>query len=589
MLSILAAWEFTGAAFSPLARECIMRRLLLLIGCISLSCVAVADDRPNVLLICVDDLKPTLGCYGDAQAITPNIDRLARRGVLFNSAYCNQAVCSPSRNSLITGLRPQTLGIYDLGTHFRLAAPNVTTLPQHFKNHGYESQGLGKILHTGHGNTDDASSWSVPSWRPKAPTYVLAESRAALKKDKSGKVRGPATEAADVPDETYSDGQIAREAVSRLEAASDTPDEPFFLAVGFLKPHLPFVAPQKYWDLHDPQTLPMPTVQQPPQDAPSYAPTNYGELRNYSDMTGRDANEEATTRHLIHGYYAATSYTDAQVGKVLDAVDDLGLAKNTIIVLWGDHGWHLGDHGMWCKHTNYEQAARIPLIVVAPGAAEAATTDAMIETVDIFPTLCELAGIEAPKEGDGTSFSKCLHDPSAAGRPYVTHVYPRGGKLGRAIRDPRYRMVQWKDVGQQSTSSGEEDVDYELYDYVADPLETQNLAATRPQILASMQAKLAKQAAPKPQLKKVTKASQTNSNKASPSNRKPFDRSAAFKKRDVDQDGYLTHEEFINGQPEPEAAAKRFPKFDKNGDGKLSAEEYVGDSRTVPSDSSRSR
>ncbi len=164
-------------------------------------------------------------------------------------------------------------------------------------------------------------------------------------------------------------------------------------------------------------------------------------------MTGRDVNEESTTRHLIHGYYAATSYMDAQLGKVFDAVDDLGLQKNTIIVFWGDHGWHLGDHGMWCKHTNYEQAARIPVIVVAPGLAQDEKTEAMIETVDIFPTLCDLAGIESPKEGDGISFAKVIHEPSATGRSHVTHVYPRGKKLGRAIRDSRYRMVQWRDIG----------------------------------------------------------------------------------------------------------------------------------------------
>ncbi|TWU16621.1 Arylsulfatase [Allorhodopirellula heiligendammensis] len=575
MLTTVAAREFTGGAFPQLVYEWIMHRLLLLIGCLFSSSVTVIAEQPNVLLICVDDLKPTLGCYGDAHAVTPNIDRLARRGVLFRSAYCNQAVCSPSRNSLITGLRPQTLGIYDLPTNFRIAAPHVTTLPQHFVNHGYEAQGLGKILHVGHGNTDDAKSWSVPFWRPKAPSYVLEESLAGLKKDKSGKVRGPATEAAAVSDETYSDGKIAREAVARLTVASQTPAKPFFIAVGFLKPHLPFVAPQQYWDLHDPQTLPMPTLHQPPKDAPSYAPTSYGELRNYADMFGRDANEQATTRHLIHGYYAATSYMDAQVGKVLDAVDDLGLAENTIIVFWGDHGWHLGDHGMWCKHTNYEQAARIPVIVVAPGAVQAASTPAMIETVDIFPTLCELAGIDAPDEGDGVSFSQVLDDPESDARPYVTHVYPRGKRLGRAIRDPRYRMVEWKNFSEPSAASEQAEVEYELYDYVADPQETQNLAAQRPEILASMQAELAKQAVPKPQVKAPAKAAAKKAGKATEKDRKPFDRDAAFKKRDSNHDGYLTLTEFLSPQPNDEAAAKRFPKFDKNEDGKLSAEEYV--------------
>lgn len=576
-LKELVALEFTNAAFRPLARECTMRGLWLLIGCVCCSLGADAADRHNVLLICVDDLKPTIGCYGDRHAVTPNIDRLASRGVLFSSAYCNQAVCSPSRNSLMTGRRPQTLGIYDLATHFRLAAPDVTTLPQHFMNHGYSAQGLGKILHVGHGNTDDSRSWSQPHWRPQAPAYVLAESLAGRKKDKSGKVRGPATEAADVSDETYGDGQIAREAITRLEVASQTPGQPFFLAVGFLKPHLPFVVPQRYWDLHDPQVIPMPNVHEPPRDAPDYAPTSYGELRNYSDMTGVDVNDEATTRHLIHGYYAATSYMDAQVGKVLTAIDDLGLAQNTVIVFWGDHGWHLGDHGMWCKHTNYEQATRIPVIVAAPGAAQGATTSAMIETVDIFPTLCDLAGIDAPTGGDGVSFSKVMQDPGLAGRPYVTHVYPRGKKLGRAIRDPRYRMVQWKNFQGPSASDDQTEVEYELYDYVDDPLETRNLARQRPEILASMQVELGKQPAPKPQVIKATKDSQKQPGKANSRQRRPFDRKAAFQKRDVNDDGYLTLEEFLKSQPDAEAAALRFPSFDKNQDGRLSAEEYIGE------------
>ncbi len=548
-----------------------------------LSTAASAADRPNVLLICVDDLKPTLGCYGDDQAVTPNIDRLADRGVLFLSAYCNQAVCSPSRNSLMTGMRPQTLGVYDLATHFRRAAPDVTTMTQHFLNHGYDAQGLGKILHVGHGNIDDKASWSTASWRPKSPGYALPSSRSAMTKDKSGKVRGPATESADVPDEFYADGEIAREAITRLGSASQAKDKPFFLAVGFMKPHLPFVAPKKYWDLHKPESLPMPTTHQPPTDAPTYAATNYGELLNYSDMDGRDANEESTTRHLIHGYYAATSYMDAQVGKVLDAVDQFGLADNTIIVLWGDHGWHLGDHGMWCKHTNYEQAARIPVIVSAPGHSAAAKTSAMIETVDVFPTLCELAKIDPPQTIDGLSFVAALSDPSASARPYVTHVYPRGDRLGRAIRNTRYRMVEWKEWDTEPTDNAIP-AEFELYDYVADPHETRNLAAKETKILASMRAELAKHPAAKPAWKsdkKTTSPAASNANKRPAgsgkpaANSQPFDRKAAFAKRDVDQDGYLSRDEFLKAQPDAKQAPNRFPKFDKNNDGKLSAEEFI--------------
>ncbi len=491
--------------------QCVLLHCVLLPALVLLaSSTLAAAERPNVLLICIDDLKPTLGCYGDTTAITPNIDRLASNGVLFSAAYCNQAVCSPSRNSLMTGIRPQTLGIYDLPTHFRLAAPNAVTLSQHFLNQGYEAQGLGKILHVGHGNIDDAASWSLPSWRPKAPSYVLPESTAALTKDKSGKVRGPATESAEVSDETYSDGQIAREAVTRLGSASQTPNQPFFLAVGFLKPHLPFVAPKKYWDLYDPSSLPMPTVHQAPEGAPSYAPTSYGDLRNYSDMSDVDVNSDATTRHLIHGYYAATSYTDAQIGTVLDALDTLGLAGNTIVVLWGDHGWHLGDHGMWCKHTNYEQAARIPMIVSAPGKARGETTVSMVETVDLYPTLSELAGLEMPAGLDGKSFANVLKSPSTPAREFVTHVYPRNSKLGRAIRDNRYRFVEWKSPG---TSS--DDADIELYDYELDPLETKNISAEQPEIVRLMRDRLALQPEAKPQYsEKATKSKKTKSSKS---------------------------------------------------------------------------
>lgn len=457
--------------------------------------LATAAERPNVLLICIDDLKPTLGCYGDPVAVTPNIDALAKRGVCFKSAYCNQAVCSPSRNSLMTGLRPQTIGIYDLPTHFRLAAPSAITFSQHFMQQGYFAQGLGKIFHLGHGNQDDKASWSVPSMRPKSPTYALEKSIKSIRRDSKGMERGPATESADVEDDAYSDGLIAAEAVSRLKAASEEPDRPFFLAVGFIRPHLPFVAPKKYWDQFDPNQLPMPTLHSPPAGAPSYAPTTGGELRIYSDM--KQEVDDATTRHLIHGYYAAASYTDAQIGKVLDAVKQLGLADNTIIALWGDHGWHLGDHGMWCKHTNYEQAAHIPLIISAPGLPRDATSNALVETVDLYPTLAELAGIKMPLGLDGISFARVVRSPESKGREYVTHVYPRGGRLGRAIRDDRYRMVEWKIPGESPDTA-----EIELYDYAEDPLETRNLADEHPDVVSAMRAELAKQPEAKPQWKK---------------------------------------------------------------------------------------
>ena len=463
-----------------------------------------APARPNVLLICIDDLKPQLGCYGDGLAQSPNIDRLAARGIRFERAYCNQAVCSPSRNALLTSLRPQTLGIYDLPTNFRVAAPDAVTLPQYFKQHGYRTASLGKVFHVGHENHDDDASWSVPSFRagdaPAGPAGDAVASgqanRQRKRKAKKGP-RGPAYSAADVDDSQYADGKVADEAIRRLQAAKGAPGEPFFLAVGFVKPHLPFVAPKKYWDLYDPAKLELASWREAPVGAPSYAGQNSGELRSYRDIPAEGAMPDDLQRTLLHGYRAATSYTDAQVGRVLDALDQTGLAKHTIIVLWGDHGWHLGDHGMWCKHTNYEQAARIPLIVVAPGVTSPASqTQAFAESVDIYPTLCELAGLPAPIGVDGGSLAAALRDPQAAGKGHAIHVYPRGERLGRAIRTDRFRFVEWKVPGASPDTA-----ELELYDYVADPQETKNLASTEPAQVAKLRAILDKHPEAKPQIK----------------------------------------------------------------------------------------
>lgn len=552
-----------------------MRALLLLLAFSPLLSLA---EKPNVLLICVDDLKPVIGCYGDAQAKTPNIDRLAARGMLFEKAYCNQAVCSPSRNALLTSLRPQTLGIYELSTNFRKAAPDAVTLPQLFKNNGYRTEGMGKIFHVGHGNVNDEASWSVPHFNPKGGGYVLPENgappEAAARKKENPKVeswklpRGAPTENADVPDIRYGDGMIAEEAMKRLAEAKQKPDEPFFMAVGFLKPHLPFVAPKKYWDLYDPSKLPQPALNQAPAGAPEFAPTTWGELRNYKDMPESGPVSPEQQRHLIHGYYAAMSYMDAQLGKVLDALDASGLAKNTIIVFWGDHGWHLGDHGMWCKHTNYEQAAHIPLLVSAPGVTQAGSrTQALTETVDIYPTLAELAGLKASQTLDGRSFASVLKDASASHRDHVIHVYPRGENIGRAIRTQRHRLVEWKPAGAPADQAV-----YELYDYEADPLESKNLAAEQPAVVAELKPLLAKHPEAKPQITNKPAAKKDDG----PSKKKSKqDRSAMFDSRDKDKDGQLTREEFLLNQPDPDEAPKRFPIFDADNNGVLSREEFV--------------
>lgn len=535
-------------------------------------------------MICVDDLKPNIGCYGDPLAVTPNLDRLAKSAVLFENAYCNQAVCSPSRNSLLTSLRPQTLGIYDLGTNFRQSRPDAVTLPEHFKNQGYHTQAMGKIFHVGHGNNEDKASWSVPHFSAKSIGYALKENQAPTRegamfenKKPADLPRGAAYESAMVADNAYGDGKIADEAVKRLSEASKTPGQPFFMAVGFLKPHLPFCAPKKYWDMHDRNKFKLAALKSAPEGAPDFAPTNWGELRNYKNMPGKGPVDDETARTLIHGYYAATSYMDAQLGRVLDALDQTGLAQNTIVLLWGDHGWHLGDHGMWCKHTNYEQAARIPVMIRLPGVSEGTRTKAFLETVDIYPTLVELAGLPAPQGLDGKSQASVVKSPETEIRKSIIHVYPRGsGMLGRSIRTDRYRLVEWKKIGEPTTTS-----QYELYDYHADALESKNIAGDNPAVVAELKAILATHPEAKPQIRPNQPATKESpKTKANAKTKGSNDRVSMFRKRDKNGDGKLTLEEFLANQPDPDKAPMRFPLFDKNKDGELSLEEFVGQGKS---------
>ena len=557
------------------------QRMLAFAAVISLcGCAAAAAapaPRTNVLLICVDDLKPLLGCYGTPVIKTPNIDRLAARGLLFERAYCNQAVCAPSRNALMTGLRPPTIGIYDLATNFRKSVPDALTVAQAFRRSGYRTEALGKIMHVGHGNGEDEASWSVPHWRPQGGGYALKANsdtqKQAMEKAKAAGLsvvkaastaKSVATECADVADNVYGDGLIADEAARRLEAAKAKPGEPWFLGVGFLKPHLPFVAPKKYWDLYQAEQFPLPALRALPQGAPAFAGHNSGELRNYSDMPKVEPINDAQARHLIHGYHAATSYMDAQLGRVLEALDRNGFADNTVIVLWGDHGWHLGDHGLWCKHTNFEQAAHIPLLIVAPGVTKPGTrTGALAETVDLYPTLCELAGVAAPQGLDGASLVNVLKTPSAKTKEAVYHVYPRDRLMGRAVRTERYRLVEWKQIGEPAESAV-----FELYDYEADPAETKNLAAEKPDVVAQLRALLAKHPEAKPQIRANAEEK--------PQARKPKqDRAAMFASRDKDKDGKLTREEFLLNQPDPDEAPKRYVLFDTDKDGFIDREEFI--------------
>ncbi|MBU0608851.1 MAG: sulfatase [Armatimonadetes bacterium] len=436
--------------------------------------------KRNVLFIAVDDLRPTIGCYGAPVIQTPNLDRLAARGTVFNRAYCQQAVCSPSRTSLLTGRRPDTTQVFDLETHFRKTIPDVVTLPEQFKAHGWHTEGISKIFH---GGLDDTQSWSVPHWTPKSKQYQTEASDELMKrlraeaqaagvdlKDWRKAPRGPAVEAPDVPDNALADGLSCDHA---LEALGRLKGQAFFLAVGFLKPHLPFVAPKRYWDLYDRASLKLADNPFAPQDAPQYALSNWGELRAYHGMPREGAVTDDQARELIHGYYAAASYTDAQIGRLLDELQRLGLQDDTIVIVWGDHGWQLGEHGMWCKHTNYETSVWSPLIISVPGQTPA-KCDALVEFVDIYPSLCELCDVPRPQGLEGCSFAPLVRDSRRPWKTAAFSQYPRGIRgqgpaMGYSMRTDRYRFTEWR---ARKTDFRE----YELYDHQVDPTENVNIA-----------------------------------------------------------------------------------------------------------------
>jgi len=442
------------------------------------------EKQYNVLMILVDDLRPTLGTYSDKSAISPNIDRWSKNAIVFERAYTNQAVCVASRYNLLLGSRSTSTGLYDFGRAFRDYYPEAITLPELFKNQGFYTAAIGKIFHVGHNTYNDEQSWTVPHWHDKiieyaGPGHKTETREEALFSNKSWNYankleKGSAWEKLDVEDEAYADGRVAKEAVSRLDELKEN-QKPFFLAVGFARPHLPFTVPKKYWDLYDPTKLPIPSNQKNPKNAPKVAVKRDGEIAQYAEIplaSESDPFPEELTRNLIHGYYAGVSYVDAQIGKVLDHLKDTGLDKNTIVVLWGDHGYLLGEMGMWTKHVNYELANRIPLIIKHPEMKKTVHSKELIETVDIYPTLAELTKIPLPKTQqsiDGLSYAKYLLKPKGTIRESVYHCFPRDGKLGRAIRNKDYRLIAWQSI------KGDDQAIYELYNYKDGLIETENI------------------------------------------------------------------------------------------------------------------
>lgn len=484
------------------------RLTLLLLAWLSLSVFA---DKPNVLFIAADDLRPELNCYGAGHIHSPNIDHLAAEGVLFERAYCQWAVCMPSRASLLTGLRPNTFNGAAAG--FRRIVPDVVTLPQHFKNNGYYAQSFGKIFHgqwdtayTGNSHQDPVS-WSAPRWTSRPQYYFSPEGiRAAREVFARGEdrflrdverdpdnpdqwkdhfVRGLASEAPEVADDVPADGKMTTAAIAKLRELHES-DTPFFLAVGYAKPHLPFVAPKRFWDLYDPEKLPPVEQPKPPEGAPGFALTAWGELRAYSNMPKRGALTKAQTQRLRHGYAACVSYVDSQIGRLLDELDRLAIRDDTIVVFWSDHGFKLGELGGWCKHTNFELDARVPLIVSAPGLARGGRSEALVELVDLHPTLSELAGLPVLPAAEGVSFAPIVRDPAAAGEDAAFSQYPRSGYVGYSVRTAKHRYTEWR----PAKGGGEPIV--ELYEYSESFVESENLAgreASR-EVIAELRAKL---------------------------------------------------------------------------------------------------
>lgn len=521
-----------------------LRALSLLAVILAQPCWLQAAERPNILFIAVDDLRPELGCYGSPIAVTPNLDALASDGLLFNRAYCQQAICRPSRASLMTGTRPETTGLFHNYVSLRELQPDILTLPEHLIANGYETAYVGKIFHKG--DTDDDRSWSrqPAQWlgpdikKPNGP-YRLAEN-VKLRNDnfkamfakygeaaRRGLASGPAFESADVPDHAYVDGYNTRLAIKTMQQMKEG-GKPFFLAMGYYLPHLNWCAPKKYWDLYEPDRIPLIQDGIAPRDGASMGLHASFELRTRSNIPKYGPIEAELARKLKHAYLASTSYVDAQIGLLIKTLDEAGLRNNTVIVVWGDHGWHLGDMGVWGKATNYEIATRVPLMIWTPDMkGRGSKTNAIVELVDIFPTLCELTDVPAPSHLEGRSFAPLLDDPNqpwkkAAFSQYpnpalrewaanplspgmretwfgplikdveqrITNQFPNDWDrglfeehlMGYTMRTDRYRLVIWRDHRDPQADP----IFVELYDHQTDPQETMNIASENPDLVSKL-------------------------------------------------------------------------------------------------------
>ncbi|MGJ8639544.1 MAG: sulfatase [Opitutaceae bacterium] len=506
---------------------------------------ATSSSKPNILFIAIDDLRPELGCYGSEIALSPNLDRLASQGLLFNRAYCQEAICGPSRASLMSGLRPDSNRVVENSANLRDLNPDLVTLSQHFIANGYEAVQVGKIYHN-LAHSDPDFSWSRMPAKPdlKRPfyPYALPENQAIQRKNKdileakywkgigkTGLVQGPAYESADVADTAYRDGYNTDAAIKTMKEMI-TDEKPFFLGLGYYKPHLDFIAPKRYWDLYDRNEIPLADQTEGPEKGAEMGLHASFELRVRDGIpkSGSIGPDLAVT--LMHGYLACVSYIDAQIGRMIEALDEAGVRDNTIIIVWGDHGWHLGDMGVWGKATNYEIATRVPMMIWTPdmpAGSRGKTTDALVELVDMYPTLCELAGVQTPSHLEGTSFVPLLDRPERAWEGAAFSQFPTPGLrewaarplapsmretffgpliqevegriieqqgekwdrdlfenrlMGYSMRTDQYRLVLWKDVTHPEAAP----VDVELYDLQKDSTELINIADKEPALVKQL-------------------------------------------------------------------------------------------------------
>ena len=471
------------------------------------------DGRPNVLMICVDDLRPQLGCYGHKEMISPNIDRLASEGRMFNRHYVQYAACGPSRCSMLTGMREKRWDCWGEIRKSKVEPKHPASIGHHFRRNGYYTSCIGKVSHLPGGTMDkeqkiqqvpyswDRSYTPVGSWKsPWGAFFSYDKGRfRAFGWDDEDNVNMPAYEAADVNDTGYADGLNAEEAMKQLR---ELKDRQFFLAVGFYKPHLPFNAPKKYWDLYDPEKLKLASNPFPPANVdPEISLHDSYELKHYGWAVKPEMVNKQEARTLKHAYYACVSYVDAQIGKVLDEVKRLGLDKNTIVVLWSDHGWHLGEHGIWGKATNHEIALRSPLIIKVPGMSKPGKSSGeLVETVDLYPTLAELCGLDIPEGLAGRSAAGMVRDASEKGKGFV-YSFQKSHKrelMGRTHRTDRYRIVSWVDEKGEAAQ-------IELYDLENDPQENVNIAKDNPKIVEELLVKLQQIARPELEKSKAKK------------------------------------------------------------------------------------